>query len=69
VTSKVPKSSYQDTDDRRKHVTLTIPQSIEIIRGLTNTSSMIVALCNVGKSNVYNVNTLNDVLEMTNNMH
>jgi hypothetical protein len=39
MTSEVPKSSQPATAGRRENVALTVPQNIDIIRRLTNSSS------------------------------
>jgi len=39
MTSRDPKTSKQGTADKRRHVTLMIPQKLETLRGVENGKS------------------------------
>jgi hypothetical protein len=64
MTLKDANMNKQCTADKRKHVTLTIPQKLQIIRGLDSDESQreVMALYNVGLSTVCDIQKQKDLL-------
>jgi hypothetical protein len=62
MASKYPKLSEQGTAGQRKHVTLAVPQEIEIIRGLDSgkDQSVVVASYSIGSSTVCDIHKQRD---------
>jgi hypothetical protein len=64
MASEGPKMSDQNTAGKRRHVTLTIPQRLEIIRWLEGDESRraVTASYNIGWSTIYIISKQNDQL-------
>ena len=64
MASEDLKMSEHSTAGKRKHVTLTISQKLEIIRRLESGESQnkVMASCNIGSSTVYHIKKWKDQL-------
>jgi hypothetical protein len=62
MASKVAKISNQCAEGKRKHVTLTTPQRLEIIRRSESgeSCSVVMASYNVGSSTIYDIKEQKD---------